>query len=154
MEEWLARRGWHLPELESHGPEALEGQIAALASNAARELARALAARLRADALALPMAGMQRALADLGPDPGRIAAAFGTDPVRAMRRMALLPGAEAGFVSCDASGTLLFRKPAPEFPLPRFGAACPLWPLFAALTRPGAPVMARVETPGAGARGS
>ncbi len=149
VEDWLRSRGWHLDELERDGPEALEGQIAGLASNAARELARALAARLRADALALPLDRLRQALAEGGPDPGRIAAAFGTDPVRAMRRIALLPGSEAGFVSCDASGTLVLRKPAPEFPLPRFGAACPLWPLFAALTRPGAPVVSRVEMPGA-----
>ncbi|OYW48219.1 MAG: XRE family transcriptional regulator, partial [Rhodobacterales bacterium 12-65-15] len=52
------------------------------------------------------------------------------------RRLALLPELGAGLVSCDASGTLTFRKPAPGFPLPRFGAACPLWPLYAALGRP------------------
>lgn len=149
VEGWLRGRGWHLEELETAGPEALTAQISGLASNAARELAAALVVRLREDALALPLAPLRRALAENGPDPGRIAAAFGTDPVRAMRRIALLPGSEAGFVSCDASGTLLFRKPAPDFPLPRFGAACPLWPLFAALTRPGAPVVQRVEMPGA-----
>jgi hypothetical protein len=150
VEDWLRRRGWHLEELETQGPEAVEKQIADLASNAARELARALAARLRADVLALPMGRLRAEMAARGTDPGAIAVAFGTDPVRAMRRIALMPGSEAGFVSCDASGTLLFRKPASEFPLPRFGAACPLWPLFAALTRPGAPVVQRVETPGAG----
>jgi len=48
-------------------------------------------------------------------------------------------------VICDASGTLLFRKPLDEFPLPRFGAACALWPLFTALTRPAQPIYRLVE---------
>jgi predicted transcriptional regulator len=42
----------------------------------------------------------------------------------------------------------MFRKPAAGFPLPRFAAACPLWPLYTALGRPGLPVEALVETPG------
>jgi predicted transcriptional regulator len=34
------------------------------------------------------------------------------------------------------------------FPLPRFGAACPLWPLYTALGRPMSPVQALVEMSG------
>ncbi|MCB1843770.1 MAG: hypothetical protein KDI09_12470, partial [Halioglobus sp.] len=30
----------------------------------------------------------------------------------------------------DGSGTLTLRKPVAGFSLPRFGAACPLWPLY------------------------
>jgi predicted transcriptional regulator len=55
-------------------------------------------------------------------------------------------------VTCDASGTLLFRKPVEGFALPRFGAACPLWPLFTALTRPMVPVVATVAAAGRSAR--
>jgi predicted transcriptional regulator len=32
--------------------------------------------------------------------------------------------------------------------LPRFGSACPLWPLFAALARPVSPIEAVIATPG------
>ena len=148
VEHWLADRGWHLAALEGAGPEALEREVGALASSAARDLARAHVARVAGDAAALPLAGFTAALEQIGPDPGQLAAAFGTDVLRVMRRIALLPGSEAGFVTCDASGTLLFRKPAHGFPLPRFGAACPLWPLYAALARPMAPVGAQVETVG------
>jgi predicted transcriptional regulator len=53
-----------------------------------------------------------------------------------------------GLVTCDGSGTLTFRKPAIGFPLPRFGSACPLWPLYAALGRPMQPFEARVQMAG------
>ncbi len=155
VEDWLAAQGWHLTALETGDPAglaALEEGVAGLASSAARELARAHLAQAAADAAALPLAPFAAALKE-GPDPARLAAHFGTDVIRAMRRMALMPGAEAGFVSCDASGTLTFRKPCLGFPLPRFGAACPLWPLYAALGRPMQPVRAQVQTPGpSGAR--
>ncbi|MDH2325649.1 helix-turn-helix domain-containing protein [Cereibacter sp. SYSU M97828] len=61
-------------------------------------------------------------------------------------RDALQPGSAAGLVICDASGTLTFRKPTEGFDLPRFGAACPLWPLYAALAH-GRPVEAEVAMP-------
>ena len=50
-------------------------------------------------------------------------------------------------VTCDASGALTFRKPVEGFDLPRFGAACPLWPIYAALTS-GRPVDTVVEMAG------
>jgi predicted transcriptional regulator len=64
----------------------------------------------------------------------------------------MLPAAPEGLVICDGSGTLLFRKPIAGFALPRFGAACPLWPLFTALSRPMVPVSALVESAGSGSR--
>ncbi|PTE13325.1 helix-turn-helix transcriptional regulator [Pseudogemmobacter blasticus] len=148
VELWLAARGWHLPEVEGGDPAALGPELEALASGAARVLARAHVTQAAEDAAALPQPAFAQALAEDGPDPARLAARFGCGLLAAMRRIALLPGAKAGLVTCDASGTLLFRKPADGFALPRFGAACPLWPLYAALGRPGAPVEALVAPPG------
>jgi predicted transcriptional regulator len=51
-------------------------------------------------------------------------------------------------VIADAAGAIVFRRPLQGFPLPRHEAACPLWPLFAALSRPAQPVGAVVEMPG------
>jgi predicted transcriptional regulator len=62
--------------------------------------------------------------------------------------MALRPASGLGLVICDASGTPVFRKPTEGFAFPRFGAACPLWPLYAALGRPASAVEAVVEMPG------
>jgi len=153
VEDWLSGQGWHLAPLETGAVAALDSGIAALASSAARVLARAHVARIVADVKALPLGPFTKALAALGPDPGRLAAEFGTDVLAVMRRIALLPGSNVGLVVCDGSGTLVFRKPARGFPLPRYGAACPLWPLYAALARPMAPVRMQVETAGpSGAR--
>ncbi len=150
VEDWLRGQGWHLAALEAGeaGRAQVLAQVAGLASSAARALAEAHVARAAEDATALPLAGFRAAQERIGPDPGRLAAEFGAGVLAAMRRMALMPGAEAGLVLCDASGTLTFRKPAPGFSLPRFGAACPLWPLYAALARPGAAVRTMVETAG------
>lgn len=147
VEDWLRARGWHLDELDSVPPSALDAELGELASSAARSLARTLVARAAADAQALPLAPF-RAAYRKDPDPGRLAAQFGVDVLTVMRRIALVTGPETGFVTCDGSGTLLFRKPVAGFALPRFGAACPLWPLYAALVRPGVPVRAVVSTTG------
>lgn len=153
VEGWLRSKGWHLEALETAGPEVLKAEIAGLATNAARSLATDHVRRAREDALALPLPAFVKAIGKEAPDPAALAAQFGTDVIRVMRRLALMPGSQAGFVSCDASGTLVLRKPVPGFPLPRFGAACPLWPLYSALVRPFTPVRAMVETAGpSGAR--
>jgi predicted transcriptional regulator/DNA-binding XRE family transcriptional regulator len=133
VEAWLAANGWQV------------GDPGALDSSAGREMARAHRAQVAADALAYPAPGFARALAELGPDPMALAARFGGDVLAAFRRIALQPGAVAGLVICDASGTLIFRKPVAGFALPRFGAACPLWPLFAALARPMSPIETVIE---------
>jgi transcriptional regulator with XRE-family HTH domain len=148
VEDWLQAQGWHLAGLEAGEMPAQDDGISGLASSAARDLARAHVARAVADARALPMGSFAAAMGRLGPDPALLAAEFGCDVIRVMRRIALMPGAAAGFVACDASGTLVFRKPVSGFALPRFGAACPLWPLYGALGRPMQPVRAQVQVPG------
>ena len=146
VEDWLRGRRWALSDAELE--ERLEEEIARLASSAARSLARAHVERARADAVAMPEAGFLAALAELGADPLALADRFGASPLAAMRRLAGVPALQAGLVACDGSGTLTFRKPATGFPLPRFGAACPLWPLYAALGRPMQPFEARVQMAG------
>ncbi len=137
VEAWAAAQDW-----------VLEGALPEAASAAARQMAAALQAEAAADRAALPEPAFAAALAETGPDPVALAARFGGDVLAAMRRIALRPGSAAGLVICDASGTLTLRKPVAGFALPRFGAACPLWPLFAALAHAMVPVEVVVETPG------
>ncbi|NUB43674.1 DUF2083 domain-containing protein [Fertoebacter nigrum] len=137
VEAWLAVRGWQA-DLAAAGD---------LASAAARSMAGAWAERAAAEAAAMPEAAF-RAAWGAGGDAAAVARQFGVGVLAVLRRAATLPGSVAGLVICDASGTLLFRKPAEGFALPRFGAACPLWPLYTALGRPGSPVRALVETEG------
>ncbi len=155
LEAWLGARGYHLPELERALPATPESILheAGLATAAARSLAQAHLARYRADAEALPLQPFRAALEQDGPDPARLAARFGAGLPMVLRRLASLPAGgegpyEAGLVICDGSGTLTFRRPLEDFPLPRFGAACPLWPLYQALSRPMTPVRAVVDLPG------
>ena len=149
VEGWLAARGWHLAELDAPGGRAvLEAEVRRLASGAARRMGLDFLSAAADEAAKVPLGALRAALARQGGDPGLVAAEMGVPVLTVMRRMAMAPGAPEGLVICDASGTLLFRKPIEGFALPRFGAACPLWPLFTALGRPMAPVSAVVETAG------
>lgn len=154
FEAWAEAQGWHLPALEEGADPArlLEG-ASHLASRAARDLARRWLEVYARDAAALPLAPLQAAVADLGLNPWRLADRFGADPAAVLRRVAVLPGQAAGLVVCDGSGTLVFRKPVPGFALPRFGAACPLWPLYDALVRQLQPLGVRVVVAGRQAAG-
>jgi predicted transcriptional regulator len=154
VEVWLKGRGWRLPETDLRADESagLEAEIAALASSAARSLAKDLVARAVQDVEELPDARFDDALKSLGPDPIALAERCAVSPLAIMRRLAGVAELQAGLVVCDASGTLTFRKAAAGFPLPRFGSACPLWPLYAALARPMQPVEVRVVVAGQGER--
>ncbi len=138
VEAWMAARDYRIDEIESGGtPEdalTAEGEIPL--RGAARLLLLDRLARYAEDALAMPEPDARAILDERGPDPAAMTARFGVSPSAALRRMAILLGREAGLVLCDASGTLVFRKPIEGFPLPRYGAACPLWPLYRALSQP------------------
>ncbi|MFN3936921.1 MAG: helix-turn-helix domain-containing protein [Gemmobacter sp.] len=151
LESWLEGIGWHIPELEDGGSaDQVLATATPLASGAAQRLARDWLARYAADAAAMPLPAVLDALERDGVDPGRIAARLGADPAAVFRRLAVLPeeAGRIGLVICDGSGTLVFRKPLQGFALPRFGAACPLWPLYQALSRPGLAVRATIEVAG------
>ena len=155
LEAWLQGRGFHVAELERALPSSVEALIheaRPIVSAAGRDLAAAYLRRYRADAEKMPLAEFQDAVEESGYDPGQLTDRFGADLAAVLRRIAALPGQEAGgavgLVVCDGSGTLTFRKAIEGFPLPRFGAACPLWPLYQALSRPMTPVRAVVEMVG------
>lgn len=150
VEDWLQSRGWSISDDDLSA--GLGDEIAELASLAARRLAEGLVERVAKDARLLSPGPFALALAELGSDPLAIAARFDASPLAVMRRLAVWPGATVGLVLCDASGTLVFRKPVAGFPLPRFGAACPLWPLYSALGRPLLAIETWVDMAGQGAR--
>ncbi|MZR12760.1 helix-turn-helix domain-containing protein [Maritimibacter sp. DP07] len=150
--------GYHFEELEK--PAVGEGDIAVMLDRAktlrdrgARDLAHRMLVRYVSDARMMPLRALRTSLANTGGDPARVADGFGVGIDAVLRRMASLPAEEGtparGLVVCDGSGTVTLRKPLEGFPLPRFGAACPLWPLYQALARPGQPIAQVVEMPGA-----
>lgn len=153
LEGWLSRFGHDLAGIESQGAAALAAPE--LASDAARGLAQEWLSQARADARALPLAQLGARLQEMWQPggffaPDLLARDFGVSLGQVFRRLANLPPVEGvprfGLVVCDGSGTLITRRPVDGFALPRFGGACPLWPLFRVLGAPGQPLRQRIET--------
>lgn len=136
VEAWMAAG---LPRIE---------ESADLASDAARLLAREHLRRMDEDRARLPDTQLTEA-AGLG-DPVLISERLDMPLDLVLRRLSDLrpQGFEAaGLFVCDGSGALTLRRPAPDFPLPRPGDVCPLWPLFQALAAPQVAISARIVTP-------
>lgn len=157
LDAFLGDSGYHMPVLEQGGEVDVDSLIAqqdVLQSAAARAMARTYLGRYAKDARTMPLIQTIAALSQHGLDPSALARHFETDLATVMRRLAEIPesaaGSPVGLVSCDASGTMTFRKALNGFMLPRFGAACPLWPLFRALSRPMMPVVQVVRQAGRG----
>lgn len=151
-EAFIAAHGHHFAGLETGEtkPETLVHEaVEQLGSAASRQIAVVILTQYAADARAMPLQPFLQALAQEGPDPVALARRFDAGLPSVFRRLAAMPeGAlptEIGLVVCDASGSILFRKPVTGFALPRFGASCPLWPLFSALSRPMVPIRRRVS---------
>lgn len=153
-EAFFQASSFHFPALEEGGttPEQLLQEAPELVSEASRSLARAALEQYQADARALPLAALEQAIRSGGIAPVALARQFNCGLPAVLRRLAALPedmlGQEAGLVICDVSGTLLFRKPVTGFAMPRFGASCPLWPLYTALVHPHVPVRRNVVQQG------
>lgn len=160
LESWLERQGFHVEPTESDTPTdwdaVIEGQTE-LASAPARALAVGWLQRAHTDAEALPLDRLLPRLieifaANAGFLPEVVAEEFGVDLPRLFRRLAGLPPVQGvprfGLAICDGSGTLTFRRPIEGFVLPRFGGACPLWPLYQALAQPNRPQRAVIEFSG------
>ncbi|APG46690.1 helix-turn-helix transcriptional regulator [Phaeobacter porticola] len=163
-EHFFASHGHHFPQLEEAASDArgavsetLIQEADSLVSEAGRSITRAALAQYCSDAKAMPLTPLAAVLAQQGIAPMALARHFGCDMPTVLRRLGALPqnvlGGEAGLVICDASGSILFRKPVTGFALPRFGASCPLWPLYTALSRPQEPVRRDVVQHGRNAVG-
>jgi predicted transcriptional regulator len=130
-------------------PEAISS-ASSLRSDGAREIATEVMAQVLQDIAALPMADLLGVLGDSDPDPVALSRDLSVPVSLVLRRLAAFPDLGAGLVVCDRSGSLLLRKPAAGFVIPRFGAACALWPLFAVLTQPGRVEMSPIVQLGRG----
>ncbi|MEM9707694.1 MAG: helix-turn-helix transcriptional regulator [Pseudomonadota bacterium] len=144
LDAWVGD-GSVLQPIEQGADSAVMGAAeAGLADGPALELARAEVKRRSADAALLPLAALEDALGEGLPDPFQLADRFDLRLGPILRRLGALPGANAGLAIADGEGTLLFRRQLPGFPIPGYGAAPALWPLYAALARPGRPETARL----------
>ncbi len=147
VEAFFAAHSYHFPLIEEGGSSG-DIDLDALESQAARAVAAEFLVTYEADARAMPLDRLRRALKGKALDPLALAAAFSVDMATVLRRLATLPddviGRPSGLVMCDASGSVLFFKPVLGFALPRHGGACPLWPVFTALNRPLVPNRRRI----------
>jgi transcriptional regulator with XRE-family HTH domain len=148
LEAFLNATGFHVAELEASVPQLIDTLVRdapALLSDAGRALARDYLRRYRAEALAMPLETFTDAAQMVGYDPARLAVRFDQPIGAVFRRLASLPDARIGLVVCDGSGALVLRKTTPILPVPRFGSACALWPLYRALAHPMAPLRVVLE---------
>ncbi len=126
-----------IPSMISEAPD--------LVSQAAQYIAAGVLRQVAEDAQVLPLKDLRKALEVHGPDPLSLSSAVRVPMACLLRRMAALPELGAGLVVCDRSGSVIFRKSVEGFTVPRHGACCPLWPLFAVLGQPGLVVTDRLN---------
>ena len=129
-------------DAHDHGFAALEageadiaqmiGDAPELTSVAARHIAQGVLERMRADAGRIALPDLRAAIEAMGLNPPALAAHFAVRVPCLLRRLASLPELGFGLVVADRAGSLLFRKGTEGFTIPRYGSACPLWPLFRA----------------------
>lgn len=161
IEAFFQRSGFHFDTLEQADNEARANAEIHDAINAADDILRSASARSQIqtqllrywnDAQTLTSDALLDSVSKHGIEPAIIAVSHQVDLGLVMRRLASvqgdmlaaltddtrfdITGEGVGLAVCDSSGTLTLRKPLNGFSLPRFGAACPLWTLYQALSRP------------------
>lgn len=157
VDAYFDRRRHHIADLEEPdgSVEALVA-AAALSTPAAQTLLGGRLALYRDEAQAMPLGAFEAAAIEMQHDPALLAARFGVGPAAVLRRLSSLPDRPEhpafGFASCDGAGAITRLKTIEGFSLPRAVAACPIWPLFQAISRPGQPIRAVVALPGEGGR--
>ncbi len=146
VEAMFDAAGHHFPEIEDGGraaiPDVLD-RAPELVDEDCRALAEDWLGSYARDADVLPMGPFLAEAQDAGFDPARISAHSSEDFARVLRRMATLPASldrpNFGLAIVDATGAVLFRRRNAGFSLPRYGAGCPRWPVYRALSRVGQP---------------
>ena len=149
VEAFLEAHSYEFNEIEAGTAdvERIVEDASELTSVAARHIARGVLERMRADSAKVSLPDLRNALDDTGLVPPALAARFRVSVACILRRLICMPDLGFGLVVANRSGSLLFRKGAEGFTLPRFGAGCPLWPLFQAFGAPGQVLFQRVRMP-------
>lgn len=129
------------------------GENPALAIEESKEIATGALTNYMAAALLMPYDRFLEAAEAHRYDVDILARLFGVSYEQACHRLATLrrPGAEGvafAFMRSDPSGYVTKRLPLPGLPLPRYGTACPLWPVYGAFQTPGVTVREFGQLPG------
>lgn len=156
VDRFLADHNYHFPALEqqSETPLSLAEGAQQLKSRAAQQIAQRVLQTYADNLHRLPLGPLIAAIERHGLDPGVLAREFDVPLQQMMQRLALMAeedlGTEVGCVICDASGAALLRRPIASFSIPQYGAACPLWPLYQALSQPHIPLRRQIQQRGRG----
>ncbi|MBO6604193.1 MULTISPECIES: helix-turn-helix transcriptional regulator [Paracoccaceae] len=144
----------HFPMIEEAGAGTIGAilvGVAGMEDPATRTLAERLLRHYAEDAARLPLKPFLAAALDSGFEPEPLLPMAGGDVALVLRRLASLPRAKGappfGLAVCDAAGALIFRRRIGAFSIPRFGAGCPLWPLYRALSKPMVPEASVLDLP-------
>lgn len=143
--------GWHLPLVEAGAGVAM--QLAAMGDpqGATGQVLADLLATYRNDAAAMPLDRTMAAGATHAWEPAAMAMTLDVPLAAVLRRLATLPDGPVvpvvGLVVIDGAGVQLFQRPVAGFTLSGHGA-CPLWPIYQALTNPCVPLRRDVVLPG------
>ena len=143
----------HFPQIEANGADGIAlvlDEAAALSTESMRMVRAALQA-YASRALVFPMDELTGRLKTQGfSDVIQIATDHGGSLEDLLIRLAELPHdpelPDMGVVQVDGAGALIKRKDLAAFPIPRFGAACNLWPVFATLAAPNHAIKRRVRS--------
>jgi predicted transcriptional regulator/transcriptional regulator with XRE-family HTH domain len=149
----FAAQGHHFAQIEKEGEGAIEGILdnAALVSKESRRMAHDALQAYARRAVQFPAEAVFAKLTDLGFSRlGEIASEFNAPLDDLLVRLAELPHnpefPDMGCVQSDGAGALMIRNQVASFTIPRFGAACNLWPVFTAMTSPNQPIRRVVKS--------
>lgn len=152
LEAFLAKTHFHIAALEQTDVSPKTWCKAVGLPFAVTELLERHATQYAHDAQNLPLAPFEKACRLYAYDPAALAQSFSTPLPAVLRRLATLPPGNGhppmGLAVCDAAGALTLIKTVPGFSLPRSGGACPLWPLYAAMTCLARPMRHEIVLPG------
>jgi len=150
-DDFWAKNKHHLSGLETGETpiETLLAQHPKQSATSAGTLQQSLQ-RYQNTAQSLPLNTFQTAIKTTC-DPLQLAQKFNVPITTILQRLAHLPASpdipQFGLIEVDMSGAVLQRKEIPEFALPQYSSACPLWPLYRAFGAPGQIIRAVLEMP-------
>lgn len=156
LDAFLAYHNHRFPQLDQTNATAAD--IEALLNSdamtmAARNKAISTLETYLSDARAMPLESFAASALAADYNPSALASEFKVSLHAIFRRLAGLnregtPAPSMGLLVVNAAGQALLRHPLPDFPLPRHGNACPLWPVYQSFTQPDRPQLGLIELPG------
>ena len=152
VSQFLASVSFHVAALEQPNGSVKDVVKSAGLGSIASEMLRDELIAYQRRAKAMPRDAFTQSVIDTGFDPDVISCEFNVSFHDVLMRRSTLIEAknipEVGFVICDGSGTVLLQKALRDVATLQSGSACPLWPVFTALSQPERPIGVVAVLPG------